>query len=65
MMNGNELELRKALSNIIDNAMKYHKENTALKVSCKQCQDRVKVQFSNTSILNHKEPKNLRNDLFA
>ncbi len=48
---GNEIQIRKALSNIIDNVMKYHKKNTILNVFCKKDDNKVKLIFSNTSAL--------------
>lgn len=44
---GNEKELRRALSNILDNVMKYHKKESVFKVVCKRQKDVVCLMFSN------------------
>ncbi len=48
---GNEIELRRALSNILDNVMKYHKKKSLFKVACKQHENTAYLIFSNNSEL--------------
>ncbi|SKB65321.1 Signal transduction histidine kinase [Acetoanaerobium noterae] len=53
---GNEMELRRAFYNILDNVMKYHQEGAVFKVSCKRKDAFVDILFSNRSKI---ELKNL------
>jgi len=48
---GNEAALRRALANILDNAIHYHKDGSALRIGCEERNDTVFLTFSNTSEL--------------
>lgn len=56
---GNETELRRALSNILNNVMKYHKEKSVFKVVCEQYKNRAYLMFSNASALKLEETEKL------
>lgn len=56
---GSETELRRVISNILDNVIKYHKEKSKFRVECKRHKNTVQITFSNDSALELKDTKKL------
>ncbi|WML32560.1 HAMP domain-containing sensor histidine kinase [Clostridium sp. OS1-26] len=56
---GSEKELRRAISNILDNVIKYHKEKSVFKVACKRQKNVVCLMFSNASAVKLENIKKL------
>ena len=56
---GSEKDLRRAITNILDNVMKYHKEKSVFKVVCKQQKNVATLMFSNASAIKLENTKKL------
>ncbi|WMJ89130.1 sensor histidine kinase [Anaerocolumna sp. MB42-C2] len=58
-INGDAEQLKRAISNILDNALKYREENTALHISLLESCGYVRITFTNGTILKHDNNNNL------
>lgn len=58
-INGDTEQLKRAISNILDNALKYRKDNTKLHISLAVSSGTVKISFTNETILKDERNSNL------